>query len=135
MKKIAIIVVAILANTVCFSQTQADDILGYYLATDLDGKEKSQMEIYKTSDGKYEARVVWMENKVKNNQVGTVQIRNLSYNAKNQEWSGGKVKYKNTEYSITASISEAGKLKLRGFAGISLFGKTMYWIKEDKLRK
>jgi uncharacterized protein (DUF2147 family) len=136
MEKIVItILLGILTATHCLSQNNADDIIGYYLASDIKSKDKSQMEIYRTTEGKYEAKVVWMENKAKNDQVGSVQIRNLTYDAKSKEWKHGKVKYDGDEYSITVSISEPGKLKLRGYLGISLFGKTMYWTKEENIRK
>ncbi|MDL2308673.1 DUF2147 domain-containing protein [Bacteroidales bacterium OttesenSCG-928-C03] len=136
MKKIMVtIFLGVLATMCCFSQNNADDIVGYYLVTDIKSKDKSQMEIYRTGDGKYEAKVVWMENKAKNDQVGSVQIRNLTYDAKSKEWRQGKVKYGGDEYSVVVSVSEPGKLKLRGYLGISLFGKTMYWTKEKALRK
>lgn len=136
MKKILImILLGILPATYCFSQTTADDIIGYYLTLDPKSKEKNQMEIYKTDDGKYEAKVVWVENKEKISMVGTVPIRNLTFDPKSKEWKNGKVKYDGDDYSLNVSISEPGKLKLRGYLGISLLGKTIYWTKENELRK
>ncbi|MDR0371043.1 MAG: DUF2147 domain-containing protein [Prevotellaceae bacterium] len=119
----------------CFTQNKADAILGYYLSPDVKSDDKTQLEIYKTSDGKYAAKVVWTGNKAKRHLVGTIQIKNLTYNPKENLWDNGKVVYEGGEYSVTANISEPGKLKLRGYLGISLFGKTIYWTKEKALRK
>jgi uncharacterized protein (DUF2147 family) len=49
------------------------------------------------------------------------------------EWSGGKVFDPDTgkTYNCTLSLENGGsKLKLRGFIGMSLFGRTEYWIRE-----
>jgi uncharacterized protein (DUF2147 family) len=113
----------------------ADDIKGYYLAYDPKTNDKAQMEIYRTAEGKYEIKVVWVENKSKNHEIGKVQIKNLIYDSKAQEWKNGKVMYEGSEYNMTASFSDDGRLKLRGFIGISLLGKTQYWTKEKELRK
>ena len=122
-------------TAVIFSQTRADDIIGYYLTHDPKTNDKAQLEIYRTADAKYEAKVVWVENKKNSNQVGTVQIRNLTFDAKSKEWKNGKVMYEGSEYSMTISFSDDGRLKARGFLGISLLGKTQYWTKEKELRK
>ena len=136
MKKIIIAVFLVFWQvSVVFSQTQADDLIGYYLAYDPKTSEKAQMEIYKTADEKYEVKTVWVENKSISHEVGTVQIRNLTYDTKAKEWKNGKVTYDGSEYRMTVSFTNDGRLKCRGFLGISLLGKTVYWIKENELRK
>ena len=136
MKKVLFISLFALWQTLAvFAQAKADDILGYYLVAEPKTGDKAQMEIYKTADGKYEGKVVWVENKSQSNNVGTVQIRNLSYDAKSGEWKHGKVMYDGGEYSMHMSFIEPGKLKVRGYLGISLLGKTVYWTKENELRK
>ena len=136
MKRVLIIVFLIVWQiTVVFSQMQADDLIGYYLAYDPKTSDKAQMEIYKTADGKYEVKTVWVENKSVSHEIGMVQIRNLAYDAKAKEWKNGKVTYDGSEYSMTVSFANDGRLKCRGFLGISLLGKTVYWIKENELRK
>ena len=118
-----------------FSQSQADDLIGYYLVCDPKTSMNAQMEIFKTADAKYEAKTVWVENKNASHEVGRVQIRNLTYDAKTKEWKNGKVTYDGSEYGMTVSFTNDGRLKCRGFLGISLLGKTVYWIKENELRK
>jgi len=136
MKKIlSIVLIASWCAAPIFSQSKADDIVGIYLVLEPKTKEKSQMEIYKTADGKYEGKVVWVEKKTDDNVIGSVQIRNLTYDPKNKDWRNGKVTYEGSQYSMTASFSEPGKLKIRGFLGVSLLGKTEYWTKEKEIRK
>ena len=124
-----------LSIAVIFSQTNADDIKGYYLANDPKTGDKAQMEIYRTPDGKYEAKVLWVENKKNSHEVGTVQIRNLTFDSKSGEWKNGKVMYDGSEYSMIVSFVDDGRLKLRGYVGFSLLGKTVYWTRERELRK
>ena len=136
MKRLLIIsLFAFMQTASVFSQTKADDIVGYYLASDPKTGDKLQMEVYKTPDGKYEIKIVWVENPKKSDYIGTVQFRNLAYDPKNQEWINGKVMYDGGEYSTKISFSEPGKLKVRGYLGISLLGKTVYWTKEKEHRK
>lgn len=136
MKRLLFIsMVAIWQTVAVYSQTKADDITGYYYVTDPKNGDNAQMEIYRTTDGTYEAKVVWVELEKNRNNVGTVQFRNLTYDPKNHEWIHGKVTYDGSEYSVKVSLVEPGKLKVRGYLGISLLGKTVYWTKENELRK
>jgi len=136
MKRLLITVFIVLCQVgVIFSQTRANDLLGYYLTYDPKTNDKAQLEIYRAANGTYEAKVVWVENKKNSAQVGTVQIRNLTYDSKTKEWKNGKVTYDGSEYSMNVSFSDDGRLKARGFLGISLLGKTQYWTKEKELRK
>ena len=120
---------------VVFSQTKADDVTGFYLTFDPKTNDKAQLEIYRAGGGTYEAKVVWVENKAVSHEVGTIQIRNLTYDPKSKEWKNGKVKYDGSEYSMNVSFTDDGRLKARGFLGISLLGKTQYWTKEKEARK
>jgi len=134
MKRLSITIFMVLCQAaVIFSQTQADDITGYYLAHDPKTNVKAQMEIYRAADGTYEAKVVWDENNSVH--VGTVQMRNLTFDVKSREWKNGKVMYDGSEYSMIVSFNNDGRLKLRGYLGISLLGKTVYWTKEKELRQ
>jgi len=66
-KAILTVFILVCQAAVVFSQTRADDILGYYLAHDPNSGNKAQMEIYKTAAGKYEVKVVWKKNYESNN--------------------------------------------------------------------
>ena len=136
MKRLLFIsLIAAMQIVTAYSQTKADDIIGYYLAYDPKTDDKLQMEVYKTPEEKYEIKIVWVENLTTSDHVGTVQFRNLIYDPKNNEWINGRVIYEGSEYSAKISFVEPGKLKVRGYLGISLLGKTVYWTKEKELRK
>ncbi len=50
------------------------------------------------------------------------------------QWTGGQVLDPETGkvYSATITIEDGGKkLKLRGYIGISLLGRTQYWLREN----
>jgi len=136
MKRLSITVLILLCNAAfIFSQTRANDIVGLWLAHDPKTNEKTQMEIFRAADGTYEAKVVWVENKKLSHEVGTIPIRNLTFDSKNREWRNGKVNYDGSDYSMTVNFTNDGRLKLRGFLGVSLLGRTVYWTKEKELRK
>ena len=136
MKRLLFIcLIASMQIVAAFSQTKADDILGYYLASDPKTGDKLQMEVFKTPEGKYEIKIVWVENLTTSEHVGTVQFRNLTFDPKNNEWINGRVTYDGSEYNAKISFIEPGKLKVRGYLGISLLGKSVYWTKEKELRK
>ena len=136
MKKIALLLIFVLAEIACFAQ-KADDILGIYFCVDPFSKKQSQAQIYKAADGTYEAKVVWTNDIKGQDQVGLVFMRGLTYNAKENEYQNGKIKYpgKKGTYSSYVRIADGGKtLKMRGYLGVSMFGMTVDWKREDKVR-
>ncbi|MDR1792006.1 MAG: DUF2147 domain-containing protein [Bacteroidales bacterium] len=116
---------------------KCDDIVGYYYSIDPFSKEGSQSYIYKAKNGTYEGKVVWVENEKKKNFLGLVFLKNLIFNAKEQEWQDGVLIYpgKNGTFKTYMSFASPTQLKVRGYWGVSLLGKTMYWQKEKELRK
>ena len=85
MKKTLITMLIVLFGTTVFAQN-ADDICGIFHSVDPFSKEGSQCQIYKAADGTYEAKVVWVENPKKKNQLGLVFMTGLTYNAKEKEY-------------------------------------------------
>ena len=136
MKKIALLLVLVSAEIACYAQ-KADDILGIYFCVDPFSKSQSQAEIYKAKDGTYEAKVVWTNDPKGQDQVGLVFMRGLTYNAKDNEYQNGKIQYpgKKGTYRSYIRIVDGGKtLKMRGYLGVSLFGMTVDWKRESKVR-
>ncbi len=137
------------------SQSKADRICGLYYASDPGNGEGSQIKIYKAADGTYEGKVVWMQypnhpdgkprKDVKNpdpqkrNQtnVGIVIIKGFTYNEANDEWENGSVYNPGSgkTYRSYMKLEPDNKLKVRGYLGISLLGKTVTWTRETELRK
>ena len=117
-----------------FSQTRANDIVGFFLAYDPNTNYTTQMEVFRDSDGTFSVRVVWVEDARHRNTIGTVPIRNLTFDAQNGEWRNGRVMFEGREFRLNARLTDDGRLRIRGFWGVSLLGRTQYWTRENALR-
>lgn len=137
MKKITLLVFVLLLSFNGYSQS----ITGKWKTIDDEtGKEKSIVEIYQT-DGKIYAKVIKLllkgeENKVcencqganKNKPIkGMVIINGLTKDG--DEWNGGKILDPKTgkEYKCYITLEEPNKLKVRGYLGFAILGRTQYW--------
>ncbi|HET9570021.1 MAG TPA: DUF2147 domain-containing protein [Bacteroidales bacterium] len=137
------------------AQTHADRIIGYYLTVDDEtGKEKSQVQIFKATNGKYYGKLVWLAEPSKNGKakvdednpdkalrsrpiLGLQLLKGFSYNEKSGEWDNGTI-YNPTggkTYNCFMKF-DGNKLKIRGFIGAAWMGlgKTATWTKEETLR-
>ncbi|SRR5574344_381907 len=150
MKKISLLFLIFVSTLSLFSQNKADKIIGIYNVTEPNTKEVSKVQIYKTTGGTYAGKVIWLKNpnfkngkpktdvynpdpKLRNtpaNQI--ILMRGFQYDSKNDEWSGGTIYNPGNgkTYKCYMKFESNGKLKVRGYIGVSLFGETMYWYKE-----
>lgn len=109
---------------------------------DVTGKVKSIIEIYEQNNKVYakinELLVEEDKGKVCKNCTGKnknkplqgmVIVNGLSKD--NDEWNGGKIldPKNGKEYKCYLSLISKNKLKVRGFIGFSLLGRTQYWYK------
>ncbi|MCQ2286432.1 MAG: DUF2147 domain-containing protein [Bacteroidales bacterium] len=126
----------LLVSAAMAQQNKADDIVGYYYSVDPFTGEESQTYIYKNSQGKYDGMVCWVSNLEKKSFLGLVFLKGLTYNEKDNEWQGGTVQYpgKKGTYKMYMKFESSKKLKVRGYWGIAMLGKSMYWYKEEKKR-
>lgn len=134
-KTILSLVISLLA--ICGFAQNPDAICGIYHSVDPLSKEGSQCEVYKAADGTYEAKVVWVENPKKKNQLGLIFMRGLTYNAEAKEYQNGKLNYpgkKGTYKTFIRLVNNNNTMKMRGYLGVSLFGMTVDWTRESKLR-
>lgn len=142
MKKI-IFLFLILSSTISFSQS----ILGKWKSIDeKTGKDESIIEIY-LEKGKYYGKIVQLLNPNKKGAicekctgvnknkpiVGLVIINGLKKN--DDEWSGGKVldPKNGKKYKCYITFKDKNTLKLRGYIGLSVFGRTTYWHRVKNL--
>lgn len=104
------------------------------------GKAKSVVEIYE-NNGKIYGKIIEIVDKTKENKVcdkcegskkdkpikGIVILDGLS--KKGSSWEGGTILDPNSGkvYKCTISLENKDKLKLRGYVGISILGRTQYW--------
>jgi uncharacterized protein (DUF2147 family) len=138
------------------AQSKADRIVGYYLTYDDEtGKDKSQVQIFKSPNGTYFGKVVWLKEPDKNGKaltdsknpdkqlqtkpiLGLLMLTGFRYNESKDEWSGGSVynPASGKTYNCFMKFESATKLKIRGFIGSSWMGlgKTAYWTRETSVR-
>lgn len=132
-------------------KSDADRIVGVYYVVEEESGEESKIKIARDEDGTYYAQVVWMKNpnmpdgspKLDFNNpdpalrsVRADQIKmmtGLQYNAKKREWEHGKV-YNPINGKMYKSYMEfvgENRLKVRGYLGVAMLGRTMYWTKVE----
>ena len=150
MKNVFILLMSLCICSPLFSQSGADQITGTYYIIKEDTKSESRVQIYKTSEGKYEGKIIWLKypnhpdgtpkyddknpnpelRKIKCDQI--VLLKKFTYDEKNKEWIGGEI-YDPEEgktYKCKMKFESPSKLKVRGYIGVPALGKTMYWTKE-----
>lgn len=131
------------------AQNNADKILGTYYVIEPSSKEESKVEIYKSNDGKYHGKIIWMKNpnfpdgkpkldinnpdpKLRNTRGDRIVLmKNFTFNSKSGEWVNGEI-YNPVEgktYKCKLSFESDTKLKVRGYIGIPALGRSMYWEK------
>lgn len=126
------------------SSVHPDDVLGTWLTA---GDDAARVSIYKAGS-KYYGKIIWLKIPLedgkprvdKNNSdaarrndpvIGLVLVKEFTWDADGEEWNSGTVydpKSGNT-YSGYMKLVDRDKLKLRGFIGISLIGRTEYWTR------
>jgi uncharacterized protein (DUF2147 family) len=139
------------------AQSKADKILGYYLTFDDEtGAEKSQVQIFKSTNGKYYGKIVWLKEPNTNGKpkvddknpdaklqtrpvMGLEMLKGFTFDESENEWSDGSIYNPSSgkTYNSYINFESATKVKVRGFIGASWMGlgKTVYWTKEAALRK
>ena len=138
------------------AQSKADSVCGLYYAAEPGNGEGSQILIYKTSGGKYEGKIVWMQypnhpngeprRDVKNpdpekrdkTNVGLVIVKGFVYNEKEKQWQNGTVYNPGSGHTYRCYMwleSNGNTLKVRGYLGLSLLGKTVTWTRETEQKK
>jgi uncharacterized protein (DUF2147 family) len=156
------ITIALLCISMAFAgsasaQSKADKIVGYYLTYDDEtGAEKSQVQIFKSTNGKYYGKIVWLKEPLKDGKpkvddknpdvklqsrsiIGLEMLKGFKYNESDNEWNDGSIYNPSSgkTYNCYINFESATKVKIRGYIGASWMGlgKTAYWTKEATLRK
>ena len=141
MKKNIFLAILFVFTSIIISNAQS--IFGKWKTIDdKTGNAKSIVEIYNV-DGKAYAKVLQLLEKGKENELcdnckgvkkdkpikGMQIINGLSKD--NDEWDGGKILDPKTgkEYKCYITLEEPNKLKVRGYIGFSLLGRTQYWYR------
>ena len=145
-KRIALITItAFLLSLIVFSQNKTDDIIGVWLTG---GKEPAKIQIYKSGD-KFYGKIIWLQNpieggkqrvdannpdKTKRNEpiIGLVMLKGFKFNG-DDEWKGGDIydPENGKTYSSYIYLKDKNTLKVRGYVGISLLGRTETWTRTN----
>ena len=126
-----------------FCQSQSDDILGIWL----EEEKQSKIEIYKKNNSFF-GKIIWLKepldkhgnekldkknpNKLLRNKPikGLVIMNDLKYKKKG-EWTEGEIydARSGKTYSLEVYMKNSNELELRGYIGLTLFGKSTSWTR------
>lgn len=135
------------------AQSGDDAILGQWYTED----QRSIVQIYK-EDGKYQGKMIALKNpkygedepelegqyvrdrnnpdpeKRSNHLVGNVIMQGFTYDADDNEWSGGKIYDPDNgkTYSCVVKLDDPNTLAVRGYILIRTFGRTTEWKRVPK---
>ena len=123
-------------TTPLFAQNNPDDIVGFYLNEDPFSGAMSQVYIYNAGDGTYEGIVIWVNETERKKYEGLVFLKGMTFNAKENEWQDADMIYpgKKGKFKAYMRLEKDGRLRVRGYWGMSMLGKTLYWERETKTR-
>jgi uncharacterized protein (DUF2147 family) len=129
-----------LTNPSINAQINPDDIIGVWWTPE----NRSAIEIYKEGN-KYFGKIVWEKEPNDKNGKPSKDINNPDPRLRDRllhgmvivhhlifegdEWSEGKIynPESGNDYKITAEMPDKNTLKIRGYIGISLIGKSCIW--------
>lgn len=135
MKQI-LLTTAMFAASCLFAQSKADDIIGTYM-TD---KNEGMVEITKR-DSKYYGKLTWTKtpgkldehNPDKSQRTDKLAGKEIlkNFNFDDGTWEDGTIyDPKNGKtYSCKITRDDKGNLNVRGFIGVSMIGRTAFWVK------
>lgn len=145
MKLLTTLTALILFSSSIKAQNKADDIVGYWLTL---GNEPAKIQIYKSSD-KFYGKIIWLKNpddngvpktdknnpdktKRTNPIIGLALLSGFKFN-NNDAWKGGVIydPQNGKTYSCNISLKDKNTLKVRGYIGISLLGRTEIWTRSN----
>jgi uncharacterized protein (DUF2147 family) len=144
-KVFTIFTVFILSFGVSKSQTKADDITGIWLTA---GKEPAKIQIYKIGE-KFYGKITWLKNPADNGKpkvdgnnsdkskrsnpiMGMVLLSGFKFDG-DDEWKDGDMydPESGKTYNSYLYLKDKNTLKIRGYVGISLFGRTETWTRTN----
>ena len=147
MKKriVSFILIASLISFKAHTQNKTDDITGIWLTS---GKEPAKIQIYKAGEKLY-GKIIWLKNPIENGKqrvdannpdetkrsnpiIGLMILTGFKFDG-DDEWKGGNIydPESGKTYSSNIYLKDKNTLKVRGYVGISLFGRTETWTRTN----
>ncbi len=131
------------------AQEASDAVLGNWK----NGEGSGIIYIYKTTSGHYAGKIVWLkepidpetgqpkldkrnpdESKRTEPTLGLVNMHGFTYNSESKEWENGSIYDPKVgkEYSCKMKLKDQNTLEVRGYIGVSMFGRTDTWTRQIK---
>jgi len=126
-----------------FCQQKADAVIGIW---ETPGEDNGRIEIYK-SGNTYHGKIIWLKKAVENGSprvdennpdaskrsnpvVGLEVLKGFVFDGE-EEWNKGSIydPANGKTYSCLMALENPSKLKVRGYIGFSLLGRTEYWTR------
>ena len=145
MKLLKVLIALILLNNNIQAQTKADDIVGVWLTN---GDDPAKIQIYKSGD-KFYGKIIWLKAPLLNGSpkvdqnnpdktkrttpiIGLGLLSGFKFNG-DDAWKGGNIydPQNGKTYSCNISLKDKNTLKVRGYIGISLLGRTEVWTRSN----
>lgn len=142
----SLVVIASLISFAAHSQNKADDIIGTWLTG---GKEPAKIQVYKSGE-KFYGKIIWLKNPTENGKqrvdannpdkskrnnpiIGLVMLTRFTFDNDDDEWKGGEIydPESGKTYSSYMYLKDKNTLKVRGYVGISFFGRTETWTRTN----
>lgn len=147
MKKLMLLLVLFLIAKVN-SYSQSDDVIGIWLTYE----EKSQVRIFKATNGKYYGKIDWLkedkDQKDSNNPdlslrdepvMGMTILKGFSYNKNKEYWDSGTIydpKNGKTYDCYMWFENDKQKLDIKGYVlGMKFIGRTTTWKREEAIKE
>lgn len=130
---------------------QSDGCIGYWKTIDDEtNKAKSVVQIYKSGD-KYFGKVVKLyrepdeeqdpicddcdedDSRYNKRVLGMVILTDLEWDADDDEWDDGEIldPKSGDVYDCYIALESQDKMKVRGYIGLSVLGRTQYWYRVE----
>ncbi|HNY63333.1 MAG TPA: DUF2147 domain-containing protein [Bacteroidales bacterium] len=136
-------------SSVAQSKQSGDQLLGVYWVPKPNSHLATKVRVYRTAKGEYEGRVIWFNEpnhkdgtpkldrynpdpKLRNQRADqAVILRGFTYNPQTKEWVGGEVynPEDGRSYRCKLKFHDDKTLRVRGYVGVPLLGRTLYWKK------
>ena len=137
MKRHILSIVMTVISRSLFAQTKADAIIGEWLSS----KKDSRVFIYKEGS-RYYGKITWGSGSVAKDEknpdialrnqdlIGLIILKDFRFDG-DHTWNEGSI-YDPREgktYSCKMTLKDANSLSIRGYVGISLFGRSELWTR------
>lgn len=146
LQKLIILLTTVFLSTTAFAKDDPDAIVGLWK----NGEGTGVVQVYKKGDA-YFGRIVWLkvpnddagkprvdvnnpESKMRKRRLkGMENLRDFKYMGGNK-WEEGKIYDPKTgnDYSCEMTLTDKNTLEVRGYIGVSLFGRTDVWKRQVK---